>query len=197
MTIRNVGETSLALDQPVLSGVSSFTLETDDFVSTLAKGESTTLTVRYAPEEPGTRLAKVVVTHDSDAIAPIEILAVAGTGTRLPLGFDGVISFADAYGPIAMTGGAVELDSGGFAAWGNNGGVIYTLDGSGEPIEDLGSGGVITMTGDGGAFLRRRLWRILMELESGDLAMLSPEDGRIYVVGLMGCPTHMWVRMAS
>jgi hypothetical protein len=189
VTIRNVGETSLALDQPVLSGVSSFTLETDDFVSTLAKGESTTLTVRYAPEEPGTRLAKVVVTHNSDAIAPIEILAVAGTGTRLPLGFDGVISFADAYGPIAMTGGAVELDSGGFAAWGNNGGAIYTLDGSGEPIEVLGSSGVITMTGDGGAFPEATtLGASLLELESGDLAMLSPEDGRIYVVRPDGVP---------
>ncbi|MEC8022776.1 MAG: choice-of-anchor D domain-containing protein, partial [Myxococcota bacterium] len=189
VTITNVGETTINFEPPSLTGIPSFSLEADGFVPTLAKGESTTLSVRYSPTAPGTQIAKVLIQHDSDAIPTVEFIAVAGTGTELPLGFNGVLSFADTYGPIAMTGGAIELDTGGFAAWGSQAGAIYTLNGSGEPISVLGLGGVIQMSGPEGAFPNATaLGATLLELESGDFAMLSPADGRIYVVRPDGLP---------
>jgi len=191
----NLGFTAADIAEVKLSGPPGFTVETSLWNSQLGPGGFSMLGLTYTALVPGTVTALVTLVPSDPTVSPLYLSAVAGTGTQFTPGFSGVIPMSGSGGAFAQAVGVdktlVELNAGGFAAYGHTSQAIHVLTSDGSPNPWFGVNGVLQIAGEGGVYPQATgLGDTLVEMTGSGFAMLSNDAPIIYTVTPTGSPNH-------
>ena len=193
--LTNTGFTSAEFAEIQVSGPPGFEVDTSNWNPTLEPNGYSFLKLSYTALNVGSAVARVLL-FPTDPTQPTLVLsAVAGTGTHLGQGFDGQILLSGEDGAFDEQVGVgqtvIELQSGGFAVFGQTSQSIHVVTGAGEPDPWFGVNGTLSIATPEGAFPQATdIGKTLIEMVGSGFAMLSADSRVVYAVGPDGQPNY-------